>query len=102
MRIPFSECKHRGLYLLASRNLRCGVFDKEYGYFIGIREKFGRRYLDIEIHFENLGSAVPKQYLEQCPTENIRSENFVDGSDNVELLSWLEMKESELDNPTKE
>lgn len=45
--IPLDECITRGIYRLNSRNLSVGVFDGERG-FIGIREKFGERFLETE------------------------------------------------------
>jgi hypothetical protein len=48
--IPLSECKPRHVYRLRSRNLSVGVFDAYSNGFIGIREKFGSRYLDTEYH----------------------------------------------------
>jgi hypothetical protein len=47
------------VYRLQSRNLSCGVWDGETG-FIGIRCKFGSRFLETEIHWdldENHGTA---------------------------------------------
>jgi hypothetical protein len=38
------------VYHLQSRNLSCGVWDGEKG-FIGIRRKFGSRFLEKEIHW---------------------------------------------------
>lgn len=43
--ISISECKKRRVYKLHSRNLSFGVFDGDTG-FIGIRTKFGSRFLD--------------------------------------------------------
>ena len=49
--IPLNECKKGFLYEIHSRNLDFGVFDGNDG-FIGIREKFGKRYLFTEYHWE--------------------------------------------------
>jgi len=49
--IPVSELKKGHIYKISSRNLRYGVWDGVYG-FIGIREKFNNRYLDLEIHWD--------------------------------------------------
>lgn len=45
--IPGDELQRRRIYVLLSRNLDLGVWDGERE-FIGIREKFGARFLDAE------------------------------------------------------
>ena len=61
--LPISECKERHIYRLHSRNLAFGVFapERDNG-FIGIRTKFGARYLATEYHWDNgppYGTAKP-------------------------------------------
>lgn len=63
--IPLTECKPRRLYRLRSRNLSVGVFDGKDG-FIGIRVKFGNRFLDTEYHWDKgppHGTAKPLEDL---------------------------------------
>lgn len=63
--IPLSECKQGVVYRLRSRNLVSGVFDGKTGS-IGIREKFGFRYLDTEYHWETgppHGTASPLEAI---------------------------------------
>jgi len=58
IRIPLEDCVKGRLYRFASRNFNLGVFDGDKG-FIGIREKFGSRYLSTELHWhadENFGT----------------------------------------------
>lgn len=50
-RIPMEECIPRRIYWLNCRNLGLGVYDGEEG-FIGIRTKFGSRYLFTEYHWD--------------------------------------------------
>ncbi len=60
--ISLTECTHRGIYKLSSRNLSLGVFNKPSNGFIGIREKFGDLYLFTEYHWDNgppFGTACP-------------------------------------------
>lgn len=74
--IPLSECKHRFLYRIFSRNLAFGVFDENNSGFVGIREKFGRFYLFTEHHRDTgapYGTVSPLEELEPLP-ENIRIE----------------------------
>ena len=61
--ISLSECKKRRVYKLHSRNLSFGVFDGDTG-FIGIRTKFGSRFLDTEYHWDTgspFGTAHPEE-----------------------------------------
>jgi len=58
IRIKLEDCVKGRFYKFVARNFRMGVFDGEKG-FIGIREKFGSRYLDTEYHWdadENFGT----------------------------------------------
>ena len=50
--IPLTECEHGHIYKLDSRNLSFGAFDKEDGEFLGIRYKFGDRFIDREEHWD--------------------------------------------------
>lgn len=50
--IPLDKCIKRGIYRIRSRNLSIGLFDGEKG-FIGIRTKFGDRYLFTEYHHDS-------------------------------------------------
>lgn len=50
--LTIEECKHGHLYKINSRNLKWGVFNASVKGFIGIREKFGRRYLFTEFHWD--------------------------------------------------
>lgn len=49
-RIPLEKCKHGAVYAIRSRNLAVGVFVKDRGGFIGVREKFGSEHLFMEYH----------------------------------------------------
>ena len=51
IRIPIKDCIKGRVYKLRSRNLSIGVYDGMEG-FIGIREKFGARYLFTEYHYD--------------------------------------------------
>jgi hypothetical protein len=69
--IPLDDCIERHVYKLRSRNLQYGVFNGRTG-FIGIREKFGYKYLDTEYHWETgapFGTATPLEDIGTLPQE---------------------------------
>lgn len=52
--IPADQCKARQLYRVNTRNFGpVAVFNPEKNSFIGVRRKFGQRFLDTEYHFHN-------------------------------------------------
>lgn len=76
--IPLSDCVVRTVYRLASRNLTCGVFDGQLG-FIGIREKFGDKYLFKEYHWDGgppYGTARPYEILGSIPGDIALAESL--------------------------
>lgn len=78
--ITIADLKPGYLYRLHSRNLRMGVYQPEmYGKpgFIGIRNKFGNRFLDVETHYdacEHYGTAKPTEELAVCPLSDQRND----------------------------
>jgi len=67
--IPLNECKKGYLYNIVSRNLTFGIYDGKGG-FIGIREKFGSRYLFTEFHWDkdpSCGTVKPIKELGRLP-----------------------------------
>jgi hypothetical protein len=88
--IPLTECKHSYLYRIFSRNLLFGIFNEDSSGFIGIREKFGYRYLFTEYHRDlnnHCATVSPKEELCFCPLKLDK--------DSPELFKWLEMKGNE-------
>jgi len=72
--IPMHECKNGYLYTLSSRNLWLGVFVEiaKSERFIGIREKFGNRYLSHEEHWDcgpPYGTAKPIAEICKIPDD---------------------------------
>jgi hypothetical protein len=68
--VAIEACKNRSVYRLKSRNLPCGVWRSEVNGFIGIREKFGRRYLFTEFHWDTgapYGTAFPLDEIGVLP-----------------------------------
>ena len=86
--IALEDCKDRFLYRLKSRNLSLGVFNKKRNGFVGIREKFGARYLATEYHYDTgapFGTAQPLEELEEMPAGLEAVEMFegaIDGETN--------------------
>jgi hypothetical protein len=59
--IKLEQLQRGRVYRLQSRNLECGVWNGKDG-FVGIRTKFGGRFLDMEIHWdlsETFGTYLP-------------------------------------------
>jgi len=93
--IKLEDCVDGMLYLIDSRNLSIGVFNKARNGFIGIRLKWEDRFLFTEYHWdtgEPFGTVKPIKLLENCPIENL------DERKNPELFQWLEEKEREYDD----
>lgn len=64
--IPLEQCQSRHIYNLQSRNLLVGVFDADAQGFIGIREKFGNRYLFTEYHYDTGSPHGTVRPFEDC------------------------------------
>lgn len=79
MYIPVTECVKRKVYRIDSRNLLYGVYDGNFG-FIGIRSKFGVRYLFTEYHHDQgppFGTVRPLEDLNiVLPDEIVLSEGL--------------------------
>lgn len=91
--IPMEECRKGYVYELYSRNLRWGIYDGEEG-FIGVREKFGSRYLFTEYHWDQgppHGTVKPLTEMGPYPGDvwEGRSEDNK-WIQNDEMFEWLE------------
>jgi len=66
-KIPFEQLVKGCVYKLHARNLDFAVFDGRA--FLGIREKFGSRYLAQEYYADGrmFGTAIPKEVVGQVP-----------------------------------
>lgn len=92
--IQKENLKNRGIYKIKSRNLNFGVWNSNQDGFVGIRTKFGARflfteYLSRECGGVNLGfdTATPIEFLEDVP-EQFSISDFK----NKELQEYLESK----------
>lgn len=69
--IPLSECVNKGIYKIHSRNLEYGVYNAKQMGFIGIRTKFGNRFLDMEYHWDYgqgpYGTVKPLELIGHLP-----------------------------------
>jgi len=93
--VPIWECKLGHVYLLRSRNLTLGAFDGGSD-FIGIREKFGHKFLFPEVHYDacsNYGTAVPLEEVGRV-SRDIALDTI---GDNDALFSFLETLEKGLE-----
>lgn len=82
--IELINCKDRSIYTLNSRNLVLGVFREETKGFIGIRYKFGNRYLFEEYHWDTgvpYGTAKPLKLLELLPADIDLLTNYIQCDD---------------------
>ena len=69
--LPLAACVTGHVYRLHSRNLTLGVFNGQTG-FLGLREKFGQRYLFCEYHQETgapFGTVRPLEDLGPIPAD---------------------------------
>jgi len=74
--ISKEDCIDRCLYKINSRNLILGVYKQSTGGFLGIRTKFGSRFIFEEYHWDNgppFGTVKPIEMLEDFLPENIEN-----------------------------
>jgi hypothetical protein len=70
--IKIQDCKHSYLYKINSRNLDPGVFNEKTKGFIGIREKFGQKYLFTEFYHDigaPYGTVKPLEEICKIPSD---------------------------------
>jgi len=79
--LTIEECKHGAIYRIRSRNLTYGIFNSKDKSFIGIREKFGYKYLFPEYHYSVPGTVYPIEF--------IKDTNLDPSKESVELYNLL-------------
>lgn len=83
--ISIENCIHGCLYEVDARNFSFGVFNKDERGFIGIRHKFGTKFLDLELYWhanETYGTVIPIKYICDCPYMDISVHNS-------DLYKWI-------------
>lgn len=105
--IPLEQCRHGYLYQIHCRNLSLGIFNKNTNGFIGIRTKFGDRYLFTEYHYDTgapFGTVHPHKELElySANPEEIWESKSDDKTyrENKAMFAWLDerLKQYEQEN----
>ena len=96
------ELKPGGVYRIKARNASFGIWTPEYQGFHISREKFGRNYVFVELHWDlsdSFGTVRPLEFIEMAP---IDWENLKDWDTEPELeketlkyLNKLEKKREE-------
>jgi len=92
-RIKIEDLQDRKLYRLLARNIKIGVWNAARQEFLGIREKFGRRFIDAELHWDApaFATAAPIEVLGELPEHIALDDNIFR---NTEFFSWLEEQEN--------
>ena len=88
--IEMNNCLDGHLYSLDDTKLTYGVYRKDWRQFIGIQNKYGKKFLEDTWHIQanNGKGAVPLQCLEKCPIHPIKC-------NSIELFLWLEQAEKD-------
>lgn len=90
--LPLKDCIPGRVYRIKARNFTLGVFDGREG-FIGIREKFGHRYLFTEDHWDTgapHGTVQPIEDIGIFVSSEIVLAEYADGAHNEVLFAFLE------------
>ncbi len=71
--IELKDLKHGYLYKLQSRNLSYGVFNSNNNSFVGIRQKFYSKFLDVEYEYTDIhfGTASVLEEVIKCPVVDL-------------------------------
>lgn len=103
-KIELADCKPGHLYRLEAHNIRIGVWNPyihlrggKKGSFVGIRTKFGNRFLDHELHYdahEHYGTATPTEELAVCP-HGIIDPYDLESANYDRYFQWLDEMEKE-------
>lgn len=98
--LPKGDCVHRGLYRVLARNIKLAVYNETVGEFLGIREKFGNRFVDGEKHWD-------EKYFATCKPVELLPDQLPVDIEPIERLPGLvcitcgEPVQEEMDMETK-
>ena len=97
IKIKLDQCIDGALYSIDARNFSIGVFNKEAQGFVGVRTKFGHRFLDVEFLWDSDGTVKNADFICMSPVEDSSEGYWLNGEyfNNQELLIWLEEKSKE-------
>lgn len=94
--IGLEDCKDRHLYRIRSRSIGFyGVYLAEHKGFIGVRHKFGVRYLFVEHHYDTgapYGTVEAEEDLGRCYIQIPVSKHPGDIQSCPELQTWMESR----------
>jgi hypothetical protein len=97
-RIPVDPCLNGRLYRIDARRLNLGVYRSDIKGFVGIRSKFGHRYLFTEFHWDAgppYGTANPLESICECPIQSlVEYSRSATGEliENKELFDWIDAR----------
>ena len=97
-RIKLEDLQHRKLYRLLARNISIGVWFANEQYFVGIRTKFGSRFLAEEYHWDapEFATACPLEVIGEMPED--MSYDIRSNEDHKKFFAWLEEQEKRLNS----
>lgn len=86
--IPIKDCIVGRVYKIRCRNLSYGVYDGDSG-FIGIRTKFGSRYLFTEYHYDS-GAPFGTVHNQEDTGIDVPNGINIKDHDSTELFKFLD------------
>jgi hypothetical protein len=97
------ECKPGYLYKIRARNAGYGIWTPRHSGFHISREKFGRNYLFVEIHYDlssDFGTAIPLKEIEIAPFKIEWLQDWkTKRSIECHVLEYLNRRTKELEEP---
>lgn len=92
--IPEDDLMPNHAYLLRARNIRLGVWDSSRRGFVGVRTKFGDRFVDLELLYqEKSGTAIPYYNVGLCPIKDLSVNRPVPCSLHHMVVSWHSLED---------
>jgi hypothetical protein len=95
--IPIKDCVVGRVYKIRCRNLSYGVYDGDGG-FIGIRTKFGSRFLFTEYHWDTGAPFGTVSNQEDTGIDIPEDINIKDRENSADLFKFLDSLQNKLEN----